>query len=353
MKKIALIGGARPNFMKVAPLCRAFEKERLAYFVINTGQHFDKDMSAAFFREFGIRSKYTLKPSRESTVKQFSDIMNGLEKIFLKEKPVLVVVVGDVNSTLAASLVAKRMSIKVAHVEAGLRSYNEKMPEETNRVLTDHISDLRFVTAEEGIRNLRKEDLRRNNYPVGNIMIDTLVEFLPRVGNSKDNFYFCTLHRAENIDNPRIFGEILDALEEISGDATIYLPIHPRTRKMAEKFGLMKRLEKTFKLLAPLSYKDSIFYQKNAKLVLTDSGGVQEETSFLGTPCITLRSETERPITVKLGTNTIGGISKKSILKAYRKKDLKRKRVSIPLWDGKASKRIAVIIKKYLQTELT
>ncbi len=319
--KIALICGARPNFMKVAPLCHEFEKRGIDYILINTGQHFDKNMSQDFFDEFEIKPTHHLSPRRESVIKQIADIALGLEEIFLQEKPDLVMVVGDVNSTLVGAMVANKMGIKLAHVEAGLRSFNRLMPEEHNRILTDRISDMLFVTMEEGIEHLANEGITENVHLVGNIMIDTLAKFAEQVPESHEEFYFSTLHRAENIDNEEVFNEILDALEIISQDAPIYLPLHPRTQKMAEKFGMMDRLNKVFKILPPLNYKDAVYYQKNAKLVLTDSGGVQEETSYLGTPCITLRTETERPITVTQGTNVIGGITKDTILDAYKKMD--------------------------------
>lgn len=346
-KKIAVVCGARPNFMKIAPLCNEFKKQRLKYFIVNTGQHFNQEMADIFFKEFKIRPDYNLKPSKLSVVKQFADIMSGLEQIFIKEKPSLAIVAGDVNSTLAGALAANKMNIKVAHIEAGLRSYNNKMPEEANRTLTDHISDFLFVTAEEGIKNLKKEGINKNVHFVGNIMIDTLSMFLPKVKQTKEKFYFCTLHRGENVDNPKIFKKILDALEIIAKDCKIYFPLHPRTKKMAKKFGFIKRLNNIFTILPPLSYTESLFYQKNAKLVFTDSGGIQEETSFLGTACLTLRTETERPITVKLGSNTVAGVSKQSILTSYKEKDLRKKTVKIPMWDGKSARRIVnIIIKK-------
>jgi UDP-N-acetylglucosamine 2-epimerase (non-hydrolysing) len=202
------------------------------------------------------------------------------------------------------------------------------------------------VTAEEGLENLKKEGVVKNVFYVGNIMIDNLKYFLPRVKKTNEKFYFCTLHRPENVDNKKIFNEIIDALEVISKDCKIYFPLHPRTSKMAAKFNLLNRMKKNFAILKPLNYAESIFYQNNARLILTDSGGIQEEASYMGVPCITLRQETERLITVKLGTNTIGGISKKSILAAYKRKKLKRKNIRIPLWDGKAAERIAGVIKK-------
>ncbi len=349
VNKIAIIAGARPNFMKIAPLCNQLRKNGVEYFLVNTGQHFDERMALQFFKEFDVRPDFTLEPSRDSVVKQVSDIMIGLEEIFESEKPSLVIVVGDVNSTLAAALVANKMNIRLAHIEAGLRSYNRKMPEEFNRIVVDSISDILFVTSEDGVSNLNKEGISKNVFFVGNIMIDTLKTFLSDIDSTNEDFYFCTLHRAENVDDKVIFSGILDALEVISKDKKIYMPLHPRTEKMAKQFGLTERLHRIFSITEPLSYRGSLFYQKNARVVFTDSGGVQEETSFLGTPCITLRTETERPITVEKGTNTIGGVTRDSILEAYRSKERKNIKTEIPLWDGEASKRIIEIIKKYDQ----
>ena len=344
-----IVAGARPNFMKAAPLCHEFDKRKIAYSLINTGQHFTKAMSEAFLKEFGIKPDHTIKPTAVSVIAQFSDIVTELGKIFEKEKPLMVIVVGDVNSSLAGALAANKMAIPLVHIEAGLRSYNKKMPEETNRVMIDQIADLLLVTEEEGMENLKKEKITGKVHFVGNIMIDTLCRFLPDIKETSEEFHFCTLHRTENIDNKKVFEDILDALEVISRDGKIYLPLHPRTEKMARKFKLTARLKKIFSLLPPLSYKESIFYQKNAKLVLTDSGGVQEEASFLGTPCLTLRTETERPITVSRGTNMIAGVRKDTILAVYRKcRCGKKQKIAIPLWDGKTAGRIVDIINKFI-----
>lgn len=342
--KIALIGGARPNFMKISPLYREFKSKQADFIVINTGQHFDANMAGDFLNEFSLKIDYNLKPNRDSVVAQIADIMIQLEDIFIKEKISLVVVVGDVNSTLAASIVANKLDIKLAHVEAGLRSRNYKMPEENNRIVTDQLSDYLLAPSEDAVENLKSEKLKGSISLVGNIMIDNLVNFLPEIEDSSEYFYFCTLHRAENVDDKKIFTEILNALETISEDSKIYLPLHPRTKNMAEKFNLLNRLENIFSILEPLSYKKSLYYQKNAKLVLTDSGGIQEETTVLGTPCLTIRSETERPITVELGTNIIGGVTKESILKAYKKIDYNKKPTDIPLWDGQTAERIVDVL---------
>jgi UDP-N-acetylglucosamine 2-epimerase (non-hydrolysing) len=275
-----------------------------------------------------------------------------LRDIFIERSPALVVVVGDVNTTLAATRTAHALAIPVAHIEAGLRSFNSKMPEEYNRVETDKISSILFVTEKSGLKNLRKEGIKQGVFLVGNIMLDTVRLFKKRVQcPQKSPFYFVTLHRAENVDDKQVFSNILDALEKIAEDAPLFLPLHHRTRMQAEYFGFSKRLHRTFIILPPLSYTEALSYEKYATLVLTDSGGIQEETSFLGTPCITLRTETERPITVEKGTNVIGGVTTESILRAYRaykKTGFPRKKVSIPLWDGKAAERIVKELKRVL-----
>jgi len=342
-----IIAGARPNFMKVAPLCHELKRLKIPYSLVNTGQHFTREMSDDLLKEFGVKPHYTINPPHTSAVAQFSVIVAELGKIFEKEKPSFVLVVGDVNSTLAGAIVANKMGIPLAHIEAGLRSFNRKMPEEINRIIVDQISDILFVTEENGVENLMKEKVNGKVYFVGNIMIDTLKMFLPEVQKTNEEFYFCTLHRAENVDDKERFMGILDALEIIAKDNQIYLPLHPRTEKMAKRFMLMTRMKKIFSLLPPLSYKESLFYQKNAKLVLTDSGGVQEETSFLGTPCITLREETERPITVTHGTNVVAGARKAGILKVYAKCKLSKQKTALPLWDGKTAKRILRIITNF------
>lgn len=343
--KVAIIAGARPNFMKVAPLCAELKRQNMPYILINTGQHFSASMAGKFLKEFKLKPNYTLKPPQK---RQMSDIKDGLQKIFKKEDPSMVIVVGDVNSTLWASEVAKRQKIKLAHIEAGLRSHNKKMPEEHNRIKTDKLSDFLFVTQEEGMKNLLKERVRGRAHLVGNIMIDTLKMFASHAKQKakEKKYYFCTLHRAENVDNKKVFKEILDALEIISQDAIVYLPLHPRTKKQAQKFGLMLQLKQVCSILKPLPYAQSVAYQKYANLILTDSGGVQEEASVLGVPCLTLRTETERPITITKGTNKIGGVSKASILKAYSSVKFGKRKTKIKYWDGKTSKRIVDIIKK-------
>lgn len=345
---IAIIAGARPNFMKVAPFCHELEKQKMRFVLINTGQHFSRVMGRSFLQEFKLKPHYTLAPSHASPQKQMADIKKGLENIFKKEKPSMVVVVGDVNSTLAGAQAARAIKIPLAHIEAGLRSFNAKMLEEHNRVQTDRLSDLLFATEEQGVRNLRREGITKGVHFVGNIMIDTLKLFAAKAKKIPGPYYFCTLHRAENVDNKKVFKEIIASLEVIARDAVIYLSLHPRTKKMAEKFGLLARLKKVCYTLPPLSYAESVAYQKSAKLVLTDSGGIQEEASYLGVPCITLRTETERTITVTRGTNVIGGVTKQSILKAYGAANFKKQKTRITHWDGKAAERIVKIIKSHI-----
>lgn len=346
--KIAIIAGARPNFMKVAPLVWELKKRKIKHLLINAGQHKDPNMSADFFKEFRVVPHFNLSPSSDSPVFQMLDIMSGLRDIFTKEKPSMVVVVGDVNATLYAALVAHKMKIPIVHVEAGLRSRNAAMPEEINRITVDMISDFLFVSERSALSNLEKEKVSGKKYLVGNIMLDTLCAFLPKIPATKEFYYFATIHRAENVDNKKIFKQLLDALEIIAKDEKIYLTLHPRTKKMAEEFGLLKRLTSIFEVLPPLSYTDTIFYQKNALLVITDSGGIQEESSFLGTPCLTVRTETERPVTVTHGTNVVVGVETEGIIKAYRKlksKGLKKRKIKIPFWDGRTSERIIKILQ--------
>jgi UDP-N-acetylglucosamine 2-epimerase (non-hydrolysing) len=344
-KHIILVGGARPNFMKITPLYLELKKRGAKVTLVNAGQHFDAEMSGDFFREFGVKPDVVLQPSRNTEHEQFSDMLMGLGKEYARLQPDLAIVVGDTNTTLAAALAARLQDIPVAHVEAGLRSFNRVMREERNRILVDSMSQFLFITEKSARENIRAERLTGKVFLVGNVMMDMIRLFPPKPLGISEPFFFATLHRPENVDDQKIFGDILDALEVIARDAPIYLPLHPRTKKRAEEFGYGKRLSEIFRLLSPLGYAATIAYEKEAELVLTDSGGLQEETTFLGTPCITLREETERPITVEKGTNMIGGITKTSILRAYKKPRRAKKRV-IPLWDGKTAGRIADTLEK-------
>jgi UDP-N-acetylglucosamine 2-epimerase (non-hydrolysing) len=274
-------------------------------------------------------------------------MMLQLERTFTTQSITDVIVFGDVNATLAGALTAQKMGLRLIHVEAGLRSYNYQMPEETNRILTDMVADILFATSEDAAENLKREKVRGTILNVGNIMIDNLLYYSQRVPVVDEKFYFCTLHRAENVDNREIFSNIISALSAIKDKSglQIYLPLHPRTRKQAEQFGLFARLANVCTLVEPLPYLKTLYYEKNAQLILTDSGGIQEEASILGVPCLTLRTETERPITVEQGTNTIAGISQESIMKAYDSVVYGRRQVTIPLWDGQAAERIITAIQ--------
>ncbi len=377
--KILLVAGARPNFMKIAPIIRQLrtneKKHRvngLSWKLIHTGQHYDFEMSKVFFDDFDIpKPDYFLNAGSGTHAEQTAKVMVEFEKVCLEEKPYVIAVVGDVNSTLACSVTAKKLNIKVAHVEAGLRSGDMSMPEEINRIVTDSISDYLFVTEKSGIENLKKEGKDETQiFFVGNIMIDTLYYSLKKledkklrksgVGESLQNsnhhpdangYAVVTLHRPSNVDDKEKLQDIILALKEISKDMDIYFPIHPRTKKSIETFK-MNNLLNDIEVVPPMSYHEFLALWKDASLVLTDSGGLQEETTALGIPCFTIRENTERPVTIEKGTNTLVGTSRKTILKTYKEfKEGKRKKGYIPeLWDGKASERIVdVLVEKAKQ----
>lgn len=355
MLKVQLVGGARPNFMKIAPIYRAsLAVPGVDCRIIHTGQHYDYEMSQAFFEDLEIpKPQYFLDAGSGSHAVQTAKIMVAFEEVCIKEKPDLVMVVGDVNSTLACSIVAKKLLIKVAHVEAGLRSFDLAMPEEINRMVTDAISDYFFVTEESGSRNLLREGKPADRvHLVGHVMIDNLLHQVNKLKVEdvktfsvfslkppKNSYAFMTLHRPSNVDDRNTFLGIVEALNEIAEDMAIIFPVHPRTKKMMEQFDV--RFSENIKLISPLGFKESLFLWKDAKVILTDSGGLQEETTALGVPCVTIRENTERPITVEIGTNVLAGTSKEGILKAYGKVLEKAKNAAVPpLWDGKASERI-------------
>jgi UDP-N-acetylglucosamine 2-epimerase (non-hydrolysing) len=358
--KVFLVVGARPNFMKIAPIYReALNHNDVQCRIVHTGQHYDYEMSQAYFEDLELpRPDFFLGAGSGSHAAQTSKIMVAFEQLCQREKPDLVIVVGDVNSTLACSIVAKKLLIPVAHVEAGLRSHDLTMPEEINRIVTDSISDYFFVTEESGVNNLILEGRSKDRiYFVGNVMIDNLFHQLKnltsdngdrfstyRLKQEKNGYVFLTMHRPSNVDKKASFEEIATALNAIADERPILFPAHPRTRKMMEQFDI--KFSNNISLLPPLGFTESLFLWKDASLVMTDSGGLQEETTALGVPCVTLRENTERPITVEIGTNVMGGTTKASILSAYRErlnKDSKHTSVP-PKWDGKAAKRIWSII---------
>jgi UDP-N-acetylglucosamine 2-epimerase (non-hydrolysing) len=343
--KILLVAGGRPNFIKIAPLIKEIKKRGIDCVLVHTGQHYDFLMSEVFFKELNIpEPDYNLEVGSCTNVRQTAEIMKRLEKVLLKENPDAVIAVGDMNSTLAAALSAAKLHFPTAHVEAGLRSFDKNMQEETNRIVADHVSDFLFVTEESGVKNLIKEGIAKEKiYMVGDVMIDTLKSFEFQVPSSKfqEDYAVLTLHRAENVDNEERFRQILDTLKKI--DIKIVWPLHHRARKMIEKFGLdIGKIE----TVESLSYLDFISLIKGSKFVLTDSGGVQEETTFLKIPCLTLRENTERPVTIEKGTNVLVGFDKKETLRQVDRilNGSFKKGEEIPFWDGKASQRIIDIL---------
>lgn len=361
--KILLVAGARPNFVKVAPVYRAIiATGGIDCRLVHTGQHYDYDMSQAFFEDLVIpKPRHFLGAGSGSHAAQTAKIMKAFEKVCIKEKPGMVIVVGDVNSTLACSVTAKKLLINVAHVEAGLRSGDRTMPEEINRIVTDSISDLLFVTERAGIDNLRREGHGEEAiHFVGNVMIDTLFYQLDKLKTADvpletgirermrgESYGVVTLHRPSNVDDRERLLEIMTALAEISGDMPLVFPVHPRTSRSIEEFGLTSLVRRSnLYLTASLSYMSFLAVWKDASLVLTDSGGLQEETTALGVPCFTIRENTERPVTIDEGTNTLVGTTGKGIKEAYRRfrdGDIKKGRIP-EFWDGKAAERIAKVI---------
>ncbi len=361
MIRIICVCGARPNFMKIAPVMRAFEaKGGFETLLVHTGQHYDENMSKLFFEELGIpKPDVNLEVGSASHAVQTSEIMKRFEPIVLDFKPDYVLVVGDVNSTIACGLVAVKLGVKLIHVEAGLRSFDWTMPEEINRILTDRISSLLFVTEQSGIDNLKNEGVNSDKvHFVGNVMIDTLManrekarksDVLSQLGLCAKEYAVITLHRPSNVDDMNKFGEIVTAFEEIEKDIKLVFPIHPRTRNNIKDTDLGRRVElmKNLLLIEPVGYLDFLCLMSNAALAMTDSGGIQEETTILGVPCMTLRENTERPVTITEGTNRLVNITSMDILNIYheiRNSD-KSGTAAIPrYWDGKASERIAKIV---------
>jgi UDP-N-acetylglucosamine 2-epimerase (non-hydrolysing) len=373
--KIVLVAGARPNFMKIAPILREIEKylQELEGILVHTGQHYDHNMSDTFFKSLGIKEPdYNLEVGSGSHAFQTAEIMVRFEEVCVKENPDLVLVVGDVNSTIAAGLVAKKLHVSLAHVEAGLRSRDWTMPEEINRIATDAITDMFFTTEKEGTQNLLAEGHPAEQvHFVGHVMIDNLFyqmqrydgkapsEFIATIRKRLPEKYICmTMHRPSNVDNKEILSGIIDALKEVSQNVPIIFPCHPRTKKQIEHFGFqdnfkpltlnLQTIDNGIYLTEPLGYDDFLYLWKDASLVITDSGGVQEETTALKIPCITIRENTERPITVEVGSNVVVGTDPDKIIK-FGKEALNNewKESKIPdLWDGRASERIVKIIRE-------
>jgi UDP-N-acetylglucosamine 2-epimerase (non-hydrolysing) len=361
--KILSVVGGRPNFPKIAPLLEAMaEAPEIVSRLVHTGQHYDHAMSQAFFEDLAIPAPdFFLGVGSGSHAEQTAKVMMAFERVLLAERPDLAVVVGDVNSTLAAALVAAKCLVPVAHVEAGLRSGDRTMPEEINRILTDHCSDYLFTHSEDADANLRAEGVAAGKiHLVGNVMIDTLRKYqeparrrraAEGLGLAPGRYALLTLHRPSNVDDPAAFGRILDGLETVLDRLPVVFPIHPRSRKRLEEFGLGARIARldNLRLSDPLGYLSFLGLMMEARLVLTDSGGIQEETTALGVPCLTLRENTERPVTVRLGTNRLVGSDPDR---------LRREARAIldgggpagglpPLWDGQAARRIVAILRRH------
>ncbi len=365
--KIINVASARPNFMKIAPLMETFKThEEIDSKLLHTGQHYDYEMSKIFFDELGIpEPDFHLEVGSGTHAEQTAKVMVEFEKVLDREQPDWVIVVGDVNPTMACTIVANKKGIRVAHVEAGLRSYDRRMPEEINRVLTDSIADLLLTPSIDGNMNLIKEGIDEQKIRfVGNIMIDTLFNMreksasstiLSDLGLKEKEYVLVTLHRPSNVDQKKTLSNFVEIMEETAPKLAMVWPVHPRSRNRAEEFGLWERLQdiENLHLLEPVGYLDNVRLMNNAGLVLTDSGGIQEETTALGVPCLTARENTERPITITEGTNTLVGTDKEVILE-HIKHHLQNgaagepKELPKPLyWDGKTAKRIAKAILEY------
>ena len=351
--KIIHVVGARPNFIKIASILRACKKApEIELILVHTGQHYTENMSKAFFEELDIPvPDINLEVGSSSHAKQTAEIMKRFEPVVLKHNPDAVLVVGDVNSTVACALVAAKLGIKTIHVEAGLRSFDRTMPEEINRVLTDAISDFLFVTEPSGVTNLKREGIDGAKvHFVGNVMIDTLEYYREKAGNSHilddlnlraGEYAVVTLHRPGNVDQRQALRKILKGLAEIQKEIQIVFPVHPRTLKQLQSHKNMPNIL----VIEPLGYLDFLQLMSESKLVITDSGGIQEESTILGIPCLTVRENTERPITITKGTNILVGADADRILSGYRESFNKVSSFTRPkFWDGKASERIIRVL---------
>ena len=346
--------GARPNFMKAAPVLRAIQNAGQKQTLVHTGQHYDVNMSDVFFQELKIPAPdVNLAVGSGSHAQQTAEIMARFEAVVQQRKPDVVLVYGDVNSTVAAALVCAKLLVPVGHVEAGLRSFDRTMPEEINRLVTDQLSEILFTPSADGDTNLLREGIAREKiHFVGNVMIDTLVRLLPLATQSKRNglpgqYALVTLHRPANVDDPQMLRRILISMLALNKDLPVIFPVHPRTRQAIRQFGLETD---GIRMTDPVSYLEFLALQCRATVVITDSGGIQEETTYLGIPCLTARANTERPVTVEIGTNIlIGDDMEKLRTETLNVLNGRGKKGSVPpLWDGHASERIASILTNRL-----
>jgi len=361
---VVVAAGARPNFMKVAPLMDVLAQDLdFAPVLVHTGQHYDDNMSGQFFRDLGLdEPRHFLGVGCGSHTRQTAEVMKRFEPVLVEHNPAAILVVGDVNSTMACALVAAKLGVGVVHVEAGLRSFDRSMPEEINRVVTDSIADLLLVTEESGRTNLLREGVPPERiHLTGNLMIDSLRRHLKqamqskireRLGIATDRFGLVTLHRPANVDQISQLAEILAALSEIARDLPLYWPMHPRTRARIGQCATP--IPDQIHILEPLGYLDFLCLEASSTVVLTDSGGIQEETTVLGVPCLTLRNNTERPVTLEYGTNRLAGTRKDSILRAWAESVVHPTQGRIPpLWDGKAAERCHAVLREFLVAEST
>ncbi|MFZ3263324.1 MAG: UDP-N-acetylglucosamine 2-epimerase (non-hydrolyzing) [Terriglobales bacterium] len=351
--KVVHIVGARPNFMKVAPVLNALGAHtHVTQTLVHTGQHYDANMSEVFFEQLGLPAPdVNLGVGSGSHARQTAEIMMRLEPVVLEAKPDIVLVYGDVNSTVAAALVCAKLGVRLGHVEAGLRSFDRTMPEEINRLVTDQLSDMLFTPSEDGDINLKNEGIPAAKiFRVGNVMIDSLVKLLPaaqaQIRNGlPEGYALVTLHRPANVDDGATLKGILQALVEVSRNLAVVFPTHPRTRQRITEFGMTTD---QLRILDPLPYVEFLALQSHARVVITDSGGIQEETTYLGVPCLTVRENTERPITVSLGTNVLVGRDpeKLHVELALVMAGKQKKGTIPPLWDGHAGERIAEVLAR-------
>lgn len=354
---ISIIVGTRPEIIKMSPIIKECKEKNLDYFILHTGQHYSYNMDRVFFEQLNLpEASYNLDVGSGTHAEQTGNILINLEKILIKEKPDMVLVEGDTNTVLAGALAATKLHLKVGHVESGLRSYDRSMPEEINRVITDHISDLLFAPTEKSKKILISEGIeKRKIFETGNTIVDSVyqnlkiadekVNVLKQYSLKKQDYFLVTIHRQENVDNEKRFKNIINSLNKVSKiyKLPVIYPIHPRARKMMEKFKIQKN---EINLIDPIDYLSFLQLEKNAKLVLTDSGGVQEETCILDVPCVTLRESTERPETIEVGSNILAGINQEKILECVKIMEENNKKWKNPFGDGKSGKRIIKIISE-------